>query len=152
MKGIERRIEAGSRSRRRRRSLSLFVSRWDVAVHDDVPDELQEHARSRGRQGDLPAYRELLDSDRWQRLADEGARPQRLLFASTGTKDPEASDTLYIEAFAAPGHDQHDARQDPARPSPTTARSAIRCRPTAATARRSSRRTRTPASTPTRSG
>ena len=48
------------------------------------------------------AYRELLDSERWQRLANEGARPQRLLFASTGTKDPEASDTLYVEALAAP--------------------------------------------------
>jgi transaldolase len=48
------------------------------------------------------AYRELLDSERWQRLANEGARPQRFLFASTGTKDPDASDTLYIEALAAP--------------------------------------------------
>src|SRR5262249_32026604 len=48
------------------------------------------------------AYRELLNSDRWMRLANEGARPQRLLWASTGTKDPEASDTLYIEAFASP--------------------------------------------------
>ena len=48
------------------------------------------------------SYRELLDSDRWRGLANEGARPQRLLFASTGTKDPDASDTLYIEALAAP--------------------------------------------------
>lgn len=47
-------------------------------------------------------YRELLDSDRWQRLANCGARPQRLLFASTGTKDPKASDVLYISALAAP--------------------------------------------------
>ena len=61
------------------------------------------------------AYRELLDSERWQRLANEGARPQRLLFASTGTKDPEASDALYVEALAAPFTDRHDARQDPAR-------------------------------------
>ena len=79
------------------------------------------------------AYRELLDSDRWQRLLNEGARPQRLLWASTGTKDPEASDMLYVEALASPVHRQHDARERPCSPSPTTARSASRCRPTAAT-------------------
>ena len=102
MKGIERRIEAGL-DPDVRSVASLFISRWDVAVADQVPDELREHARDRGRQArPTRAYRELLDSERWQRLANEGARPQRLLFASTGTKDPDASDTLYIEAFAAP--------------------------------------------------
>ncbi len=82
---------------------SIFVSRWDVAVADQVPLGASQPARHRGRHGSAyRAYRELLDSERWQRLANEGARPQRLLFASTGTKDPDASDILYVEALAAP--------------------------------------------------
>jgi transaldolase len=81
---------------------SIFLSRWDVAVADQVPAELKNRLGIAVGKRTYRAYRELLDSDRWQGLANEGARPQRLLFASTGTKDPEASDTLYIEALAAP--------------------------------------------------
>jgi transaldolase len=73
-----------------------------VAVADEVPAELKNTLGIAVGVKAYAAYRELLDSERWQKLAGEGARPQRLLFASTGTKDPEASDVLYIEAFAAP--------------------------------------------------
>jgi transaldolase len=101
MKGIERRIGAdldpGVPS-----VLSLFISRWDVAVHDDVPEDMQNTLGIAVGKATYRAWREMLESDRWQGLADQGARLQRLLFASTGTKDPEASDTLYIDAFAAP--------------------------------------------------
>src|SRR6185503_2414969 len=101
MKGIERRIEAG-RSADIASVASIFMSRWDVAVTGEVPDELHNRlGLAIGFQA-YRAYRELLDSPRVQRLMNEGARPQRLLWASTGTKDPDASDTLYIEAFAAP--------------------------------------------------
>jgi transaldolase len=82
--------------------LSLFISRWDVAVHDQVPDEMKNTLGIAVGKATYAAWREMLESDRWQGLAKQGARIQRLLFASTGTKDPEASDTLYIEAFAAP--------------------------------------------------
>jgi transaldolase len=81
---------------------SVFISRWDKAVQDKVPPAL------RGRLGvaiagrTYRAYRELLDSRHSQSLASAGARHQRLLWASTGTKDPQASDVLYIEALAAP--------------------------------------------------
>ncbi len=101
MRGVERRIEAGLNPAVRSVA-SLFISRWDKAVIDRAPDEL------RGKLGiaiagqTYRAYRELLDSDHWQRLANEGALAQRLLWASTGTKDPQASDVLYIEALAAP--------------------------------------------------
>jgi transaldolase len=101
MKGIERRIEAG-RSADVTSVASIFMSRWDVAVTDKVSDELHNRlGLAIGFQA-YRAYRELLDSDRMQRLMNEGARPQRLLWASTGTKDPNASDTLYIEGFASP--------------------------------------------------
>ena len=101
LKGIERRIEAG-RSADVTSVASIFMSRWDVAVTDKVPDELHNRlGLAIGFQA-YRAYRELLDSDRMQRLMNEGARPQRLLWASTGTKDPNASDTLYIEGFASP--------------------------------------------------
>jgi transaldolase len=101
MRGIERRI---------RENLdpcvpsvaSLFISRWDVAVADEVSDELRNRLGIAVGKRSYRAYRELLDSDRWQQLQRDGARTQRLLFASTGTKDPNASDVLYIEAFAAP--------------------------------------------------
>ena len=79
------------------RSPRSSVSRWDVAVADEVPDELRDRLGIAVGVRAYRAYRELLDSDRWQRLENEGARPQRLLFASTGTKDPDAPDTLYIE-------------------------------------------------------
>jgi transaldolase len=101
MRGIERRIEAGL-DPDVRSVASLFISRWDVAVHDEVPAELRNTLGVAIGKASYKAYRELLDSERMQKLESEGARAQRLLFASTGTKDPEASDTLYIEAFAAP--------------------------------------------------
>jgi transaldolase len=101
MKGIERRIEAGL-DPDVPSVLSLFISRWDVAVHDDVPDQLKNTLGIAVGKTTYRAWREMLESDRWKGLAGKGARLQRLLFASTGTKDPDASDTLYIEAFAAP--------------------------------------------------
>jgi transaldolase len=101
MRGIERRIEAGL-DPAVPSVASIFLSRWDVAVADSAPAELRNRLGiAIGKQA-YAAYRELLDSKRWQRLAAEGAPPQRLLFASTGTKDPDASDVLYIEALAAP--------------------------------------------------
>jgi transaldolase len=101
MKGIERRIEADL-DPDVPSVLSLFISRWDVAVHDEVADGLKNTLGIAVGKATYAAWREMLESDRWQGLAEQGARLQRLLFASTGTKDPEASDTLYIEAFAAP--------------------------------------------------
>jgi transaldolase len=101
MKGIERRIEAG-RSADVASVASIFMSRWDVAVAGEVPDDLHNRlGLAIGLQA-YRAYRELLDSPRVQRLMNEGARPQRLLWASTGTKDPDVSDVLYIEGFASP--------------------------------------------------
>jgi transaldolase len=101
MRGLERRIEAGLNPAVPSVA-SLFVSRWDVAVMDEAPAELRGRLGVAVAKQAYAAYRELLDSDRWLRLANEGARPQRFLFASTGTKDPEASDVLYVEALAAP--------------------------------------------------
>ena len=101
MRGVERRIEAGL-DPAVPSVASIFVSRWDVAVADQVSQELRNRLGIAVAKQSYGAYRELLDSERWQRLANEGVRPQRLLFASTGTKDPEAPDTLYIEALAAP--------------------------------------------------
>jgi transaldolase len=101
MKGIERRIEADL-DPDVPSVLSLFISRWDVAVHDEVPDEIKNTIGIAVGKTTYRAWREMLSSDRWKGLAEKGARLQRLLFASTGTKDPDASDTLYIEAFAAP--------------------------------------------------
>jgi len=101
MRGLERRIEAGL-DPSVPSVASLFVSRWDKAVQDRVPDELRDQLGIAIAKQCYRAYRELLDSERWQRLANEGARPQRLLWASTQTKDPEASDVLYVESLAAP--------------------------------------------------
>lgn len=101
MRGLERRLEAGL-DLEVGSVASLFVSRWDVAVADRVSDELRNRLGIAVAKRTYRAYRELLDSERWQRLANEGARAQRLLWASTGTKDPEAPDTLYVEALAAP--------------------------------------------------
>jgi transaldolase len=101
MRGLERRIEAGENPDVASVA-SVFVSRWDKAVTDTVPDELRDKLGIAVAKRAYRVYRELLDSERWQRLANEGARPQRLLFASTGTKDPDASDVLYVEALAAP--------------------------------------------------
>jgi transaldolase len=101
MRGLERRIEAGLNPDVPSVA-SLFISRWDKAVIDRVPDELRDKLGIAVAKRTYRAYRELLDSERFQRLANEGARPQRLLWASTGTKDPDASDVLYVEALAAP--------------------------------------------------
>jgi transaldolase len=101
MRGVERRIEAGE-DPDVPSVASVFISRWDKAVMDEVPEELRDRLGIAIAKRTYRAYRDLLDSERWQRLANEGARPQRLLFASTGTKDPEASDVLYVEALAAP--------------------------------------------------
>ncbi len=101
MRGLERRVEAGL-DPAVRSVASIFVSRWDVAVQDTAPAGLRNQLGIAVAKRAYRAYRELLDSERWQSLANDGARPQRLLFASTGTKDPDASDTLYVEALAAP--------------------------------------------------
>ena len=101
MRGIERRIEAGL-DPAVGSVASLFVSRWDVAVKDEVPEALHNRLGIAVAKRTYAAYRELLASSRWQRLQAAGARPQRLLWASTGTKDAKASDVLYVEALAAP--------------------------------------------------
>lgn len=101
MKGLERRLSAGL-SPDVRSVASVFLSRWDGAVMDKVPDALRNKLGIAIGQQVYKAYRDILESDRWQRLANFGARPQRLLFASTGTKDPNASDVLYPNALAAP--------------------------------------------------
>jgi transaldolase len=81
---------------------SVFLSRWDGKTMDKVPGTLKDKLGIAIGQQIYKAYRDLLESDRWQRLENAGAHPQRLLFASTGTKDPNASDVLYINALAAP--------------------------------------------------
>ncbi|MFI5234877.1 MAG: transaldolase [Gemmatimonadales bacterium] len=101
MQGIERRIAAGL-DPRVDSVASLFVSRWDVAVADAVPVALRNRLGIAVAGRTYREYRRLLASPRWRALAAAGARPQRLLWASTGTKDPVASDTLYVEALAAP--------------------------------------------------
>jgi len=101
IRGLERRVEAGL-SPDVRSVASLFVSRWDKATMDKAPAELRDKLGPAIGWQTYKAYRDVLESDRWQRLANLGARAQRLLFASTGTKDPKASDVLYIGALAAP--------------------------------------------------
>ena len=101
LRGIERRIAAG-RDPRVASVASLFVSRWDKAVSDRAPPELRNRLGIATAGRTYRAYRELLASARWRKLAAAGARPQRLLWGSTGTKDPKAPDTLYVEALAAP--------------------------------------------------
>ncbi|MDN5781948.1 MAG: transaldolase, partial [Luteimonas sp.] len=101
MRGIERRLEAGL-SPSVESVASLFVSRWDKASAGQLPAELHNRLGIAVAQQAYRAYRELLASERWKKLAAAGARPQRMLWASTGTKDPAAPDTLYIEALAAP--------------------------------------------------
>ena len=100
-RGIERRIAAGLDARVDSVA-SIFVSRWDVAVHDRVAPALRNRLGIAVARQAYRVYRDLLASPRWHSLAAAGARPQRLLWASTGTKDPQASDTLYVEALAAP--------------------------------------------------
>jgi transaldolase len=101
LRGIERRIEAGLNPAVASVA-SLFVSRWDVAVSGKVPGELTNRLGIAVAQRTYKAYHELLASRRFQRVANAGARAQRLLWASTGTKDPNASDTLYVDTLAAP--------------------------------------------------
>lgn len=101
LRGIERRIAAGL-DPRVGSVASLFVSRWDVAANKELPDDLHNQLGIAIGQSTYRAYRELLVSPRWQKLAAAGALPQRLLWASTGTKDPSAPDTLYVSALAAP--------------------------------------------------
>ncbi len=101
LRGIERRIEAG-RDPVVASVASLFVSRWDKAVSDQVPEDLRNQLGIAIGQRTYRAYRGLLASERWQRLQQAGARPQRLLWASTSTKDPSAPDILYVTALAAP--------------------------------------------------
>jgi transaldolase len=101
LRGVERRIAA--RLNPAVASVaSLFVSRWDVAIAGKVPGELTNRLGIAIGQRAYKAYRELLDSARFQRAANSGARAQRLLWASTGTKDPKVSDSLYVKALAAP--------------------------------------------------
>jgi len=101
LRGIERRIAAG-RDPHVPSVASLFVSRWDVAVHDKVPERLRNRLGIAVGKRVYKSYCDLLISPRWQTLAAAGAQPQRLLWASTGTKDPAAPDTMYVEALAAP--------------------------------------------------
>ena len=100
-RGIERRV-ADRLDPRVGSVASVFVSRWDSAVADRVPRELRMQLGIAVARQTYRAYRDLLATDRWQRLANEGALPQRLLWASTGVKDPSAPDTLYVSALAAP--------------------------------------------------
>src|ERR1019366_455991 len=101
LRGIERRIVAGLNPEVASVA-SLFVSRWDVAVVDKAPEVLRSQLGIAVARQTYERYRFLLDSARWQRIFNAGARPQRLLWASTGTKDPKASDILYVHALAAP--------------------------------------------------
>ncbi|HKE41185.1 MAG TPA: transaldolase [Casimicrobiaceae bacterium] len=101
MRGIERRIEAGLKPDVASVT-SIFISRWDVAVTGKVPQALNDRLGIAIAKRTYKAYLALLSSPRWMRAYNAGARPQRLLWASTGTKDPKASDVLYVNALAAP--------------------------------------------------
>jgi transaldolase len=101
LRGIERRVAAGL-DPKVQSVASIFVSRWDAAVQDKVAAPLHNRLGIAVARRIYRAYRQLLESDRWRKLAAAGAQPQRVLWASTGTKDPKAPDTLYIEALAAP--------------------------------------------------
>ena len=101
IRGIERRIQAGLNPKVGSVA-SVFVSRWDTAVAGKVPPELANRLGIAIARGTYQDYVKLLGSSKWQRAFNEGAIPQRLLFASTGTKDPKASDTLYVESLAVP--------------------------------------------------
>jgi transaldolase len=101
LRGIERRIDAGLQPDIGSVA-SVFVSRWDAAVAGKVPAALNNKLGIAVAKRTYKAYRDLLGSPRWERIYNAGARPQRLLWASTGTKDPKASDVLYIKSLAAP--------------------------------------------------
>jgi transaldolase len=100
MRGIERRITAG-RDPKVHSVASVFISRWDKAIVDQVPDTLKNRLGIAIAKRTYKAYRDLLNSARWQSLAKAGALPQRLLWDNTGTKDPDASDVMYVESLAA---------------------------------------------------
>ena len=102
LRGLERRLEAGL-DLKVASVLSLFVSRWDVVVKQEVASPFHNRLGIAIAMRTYKAHCDLLLSKRWQRLVAAGARPQRLLWASTGTKDPAAPDTLYVQALAAPG-------------------------------------------------
>jgi transaldolase len=101
LRGIERRIEKGLKPNVGSVA-SLFISRWDVAVMGTAPEPLRDQLGIAIAKRTYKAYCELLGSPRWHKVFNFGARPQRLLWASTGTKDPKASDVLYVKALAAP--------------------------------------------------
>ncbi|MEO7015645.1 MAG: transaldolase [Leifsonia sp.] len=101
LRGLERRVDAGLNPTIHSVA-SVFVSRWDTAVADHVPGPLRDRLGIAVANQAYRAYRELLNSPRWARLANAGARPQRLLWASTSTKNPEAPDVLYVNALTAP--------------------------------------------------
>ncbi len=142
MRGLERRAAAGL-DLDVRSVASLFLSRWDKYTADKVPADLRNRLGIAVGKLSYKAYRDLMETDRWQRLENLGARPQRLLFASTGTKDPNASDVLYIEALAAP-NTIDTMPEETCWPSRTTGRSLGSCRATAATGRRWWRRSSAP--------
>jgi len=101
MRGIERRIAAGLKAEVPSVA-SIFISRWDAAINGKVPAALNDRLGIAVARQAYRSYLGLLNSPRWMRAYNEGARPQRLLWASTGTKNPKASDVLYVEALAAP--------------------------------------------------
>jgi transaldolase len=101
LRGIERRIDAGLNPNVSSVA-SVFISRWDVSVADKVPPHLKNQLGIATAKRIHFAYQSLLASARWRRALNFGARPQRVLWASTGTKDPTASDFLYVSALAAP--------------------------------------------------
>jgi len=101
LRGIERRLDAGLKPEVGSVA-SVFVSRWDAAVAGKVPEQLENQLGIAIAKRTYRAYRRLLASPQWQRAYNAGARPQRLLWASTGTKDPHASYVLYVKALAAP--------------------------------------------------
>jgi transaldolase len=101
LRGVERRVDAGLNPNIASVA-SLFISRWDVSVSGKVPASLQNRLGIAVAQDCYRVYAQLLASPRWRRVLNAGARPQRLLFASTGTKDPKASDTLYVANLIGP--------------------------------------------------
>ena len=108
LRGVERRIAAGLNPEIDSVA-SLFISRWDVAVMDKTPEELREQLGIAIAGQTYAAYHALVDSRPWQRIFNAGARRQRLLWASTGTKDPKSSDILYIRAAGGTADGEYDA-------------------------------------------
>jgi transaldolase len=139
MRGVERRVEAGLNPVVGSVA-SVFMSRWDVAVLDKVPEELHDTLALAIGLKTYRAYRELLGSDRWQKLKNTGARAQRLLWASTSTKDPAAPDDLYLHCLGAP-FTVNTVPEATLQAFFDTAILGSRCRRTAGTPTRRSRRT-----------